>query len=357
MILLIGNTQGTLERNIIEPMRRIWGNTLVGNMSASGKITLFGRECYAIGADKSAQVSRLQGSGAVYCYGDEITTWSEAVFQMLKSRLDKPNACFDGTCNPDSPSHWFHTFLQSNADIFSMRFTIDDNAFLTEDFVRNLKLEYSGTVYYDRFILGLWRASEGVIYRSFADKPERFTLDKIPEDIGFCTVGLDFGGNGSAHAMNLTGVRKGYKGIVTLDEWYSKAELSPYELEQCVCDRLEGWLKKYHIAEIFCDSAEQVLIRGIANECARRHLPIAVKNARKGKICDRIRFYCGLMGRGKYAVMKNCKHTIDAFSEAVWADDGSGIRLDNGSVNIDSLDAQEYSTETLMKSFIENGGI
>ena len=89
----------------------------------------------------------------------------------------------------------------------------------------------------------------------------------------------------------------------------------------------------------------------------RRRLPIAVRNAKKGRITDRIRFYCGLMGTGRYAVMRSCVHTIAAFSEAVWAEEGSGIRLDNGSVNIDSLDAQEYSTETLMKGFIEHGGI
>lgn len=338
-------------------MRNIWGSSLVGNLSASGKITLFGRECYAIGADKVGQVSKLQGAGAAYCYGDEITTWAEPVFQMLKSRLDKPNACFDGTCNPDSPSHWFHKFLESDADIFSMRFTIDDNKFLTENFVENLKREYSGTVYYDRFILGLWRASQGVIYRSFADSPERFIIDEEPSDIMYCVAGLDFGGNGSAHALNLTGITKGLGKVVTLGEWYSKSELTPNELEKCVCDFLEKALRKYQITELFCDSAEQVLIRGIARECAHRHLPIAVRNAKKGRITDRIRFYCGLMGTGRYAVMRSCVHTIEAFSEAVWSEEGSGIRLDNGSVNIDSLDAQEYSTETLMKSIIDNGGI
>jgi len=32
LIVLIGNTQGTLERNIFEPMRNIWGETLVGKV-------------------------------------------------------------------------------------------------------------------------------------------------------------------------------------------------------------------------------------------------------------------------------------------------------------------------------------
>ena len=52
--------------------------------------------------------------------------------------------------------------------------------------------------------------------------------------------------------------------------------------------------------------------------------------------------------------MNSCTHTIQAFTDAVWAAEGAAdIRLDNGSVNIDSLDAQEYSTEFIMKEFIE----
>ena len=73
---------------------------------------------------------------------------------MLKSRLDKPTSIFDGTCNPDSPNHWFKKFLDSDADIFLQHYVIDDNPFNSPEFIENLKKEYRGTVYYDRFILG-----------------------------------------------------------------------------------------------------------------------------------------------------------------------------------------------------------
>ena len=354
LIVLLGNTQGTLERNILEPMRNIWGSGLVGSVSSTGKVSLFGRNCYALGADKVTQVSKLQGAGIAYCYGDEITTWAEPVFQMLKSRLDKKGACFDGTCNPDTPGHWFHKFLQSDADIYQMRFTIDDNEFLTAEFVEALKKEYFGTVYYDRFINGLWKASEGAIDRTFADDPERFIIDSPPDEFIYCTAGLDFGGNGSAHALNLTGITKNYGCVVTLDEWYSKAELTPSQLEDAVCTFLENALKKYRVTDLYCDSAEQVLIRGIKRALAQRKIPVNIRNARKGPIRDRIRFYCSLFGSDRYRIMKHCVHTIEAFTDAVWAAEGvSDSRLDNGSVNIDSLDAQEYSTEFIMKDFIE----
>ena len=107
LIVLLGNTRGTLQRNILEPMQARFGSELVSNIRMDNKATLFGQDCYCLGADKISQVSKLQGATVKYCYGDEITTWSQDVFEMLKSRLSVPGACFDGTCNPTYPRHWF----------------------------------------------------------------------------------------------------------------------------------------------------------------------------------------------------------------------------------------------------------
>ena len=111
LILLIGNTKGTLTRNVLEPMRDIWGEENVGRVKGDSTVMLFGKKCHILGADRETAVSKLQGAGIEYCYGDEVTTWNKQVFEMLKSRLDKPNSCFDGTCNPAGPSHWFLKFL------------------------------------------------------------------------------------------------------------------------------------------------------------------------------------------------------------------------------------------------------
>ena len=114
LCVMLGNTLGTLERNVLEPMRALWGPELVGvvRTSASGNILqLFGRKVYVLGADNKKHIARIQGAAFEYVYGDEITTWDEGVFQMLKSRLSCPHSHFDGTCNPDNPQHWFKQFL------------------------------------------------------------------------------------------------------------------------------------------------------------------------------------------------------------------------------------------------------
>ena len=349
LILLLGNTKGTLERNILEPMRRIWGPALVGIIGSNNTVMLFGRRCHALGADKINQVSKLQGSGLEYCYGDEVTTWHEDVFTMLKSRLDKPHSCFDGTCNPAEPTHWFKQFLDSDADVYHQHYTIDDNPFLAPSFVSALKQEYAGTIYYDRYILGLWRAAEGVIYRQFADDPTPFLLDELPTDAAFATIGVDFGGNGSAHAFQCTVFSRDMRRITTAFEYYRREVISPAELEADFVEFVKMCQAHFKVYEAYCDSAEQVLIRGLRNACMKAGVVLDIRNARKGEINDRIRFYCRMMGAGRYKVMRHCTHTIEAFRSAVWkADTIKDERLDDGLHNIDSLDAQEYSTEVYM---------
>ena len=90
---------------------------------------------------------------------------------MLKSRLDKSYSRFDGTCNPESPRHWFKEFLDSDADIFYQQYTLYDNPFNPPEFVKALEIEYGGTVYFDRYVLGLWKRAEGVVFPDFADNP------------------------------------------------------------------------------------------------------------------------------------------------------------------------------------------
>ena len=317
---------------------------------------LFGRDCFVIGAGRSGNADKLQGSSLSYCYGDEITTWSEGVFRMIGSRLDRETSVFDGSCNPASPSHWFKKFLDKGVPGGSVRvsgFTIDDNPALPKGFAQALKREYAGTVYYDRFILGLWKNAEGVIYRQFADCPEKF-ICKMAKNIIMADMGVDFGGNGSATAFNVTGYTAGYRQIYTLEEYYRKGVMSPAELERDFADFVKRVRKKYPmLRDIYCDSAEQVLIRGLQNAAIRERLPVEIHNARKGEISQRIRFYNAVLSDGRYKILAQCKNTIAAFSQAVWEGGSLDRRLDDGSVNIDSLDAQEYSTERRMKDILD----
>lgn len=166
---ILGVTKSTIERNILEPMRNIWGTALVGEINSQNICHLFGEKVYCLGAEKVSQVSKIRGSSLKYVYGDEVADWNEEVFDLLKSRLDKPYSCFDGALNPQGPNHWLKAFIENkDFDVYNQHYTIFDNPFLPKEFVDNLCKEYAGTVYYRRYILGEWALAEGLVYPMFS---------------------------------------------------------------------------------------------------------------------------------------------------------------------------------------------
>ena len=169
LAFVLGVSKSTIERNLLEPMRNIWGDVYVGTIRSDNTAQLFGETVYCLGCEKVSQVAKIRGASVKYCYGDEVAEWNPEVFELLKSRLDKPYSCFDGALNPESPTHWLKDFLDSDADIYAQHYTIFDNPFLPQEFVDNLCNEYRGTVYYDRYIDGNWALAEGLIYPMYQD--------------------------------------------------------------------------------------------------------------------------------------------------------------------------------------------
>ena len=359
LTVLMGNTKGTLQRNVIEPMQEIFGSHRVESIRSDNSALIFGERVHCLGADNKKHVDRLRGSSIKYCYGDEVVTWNPEVFDMLKSRLDKPYSKFDGTCNPEGPQHWFKKFLDSDADIFQQQYCIEDNPFLPPAFVQALKQEYTGSVLYQRYILGLWVAAEGAIYTPYCDDESRFIRTVDRKDIIRSIIGVDYGGNGSATAFACIGVLKGYKGVAVLREYYHKGIVTPTQQEDAFVAFARECAEDYGTRECYCDSAEQTLIAGFRAAARKAGLHMEINNAKKGEIIDRIRFTLRLMGRGAFYVDAGCKHLREALSSAVY--DGKhkteDKRLDDGSTNIDSLDAMEYAMEPVMKDIIAKSGL
>ena len=356
LTVILGVTKSTIERNVLEPMRNLYGDTLVGTISSDNTVWLFGEKCYCLGAEKVSQVSKIRGASIKYCYGDEVADWSEEVFELLKSRLDKEYSCFDGTFNPQYPGHWLKEFLDSDADIFNQTYTIDDNPFLPESFKENLKKEYAGTVFYDRYILGLWVRANGLVYRDFANNTEKYLISDAINWINTnkkrllsVTIGVDFGGTGSATKFQATGITSDYA-VVALEEEYIKREIDPDQLNQEFSKFAAKIRDIYGGGQTRADSAEQILIRGLFHTAQKDRLQTQVKNAIKMEINNRIRLTVLLMAQGRLFVSKKCPHLINAFQNAVYdPDKDEDVRLDDGTTDIDSLDAFEYSIEPYFK--------
>ena len=236
-------------------------------------------------------------------------------------------------------------------------FTVRDNATITPERFAEIESRYDPqTVWYRRDILGERAVAEGLIYQIFADRPDKFCVDDIPGRIRNATIGVDFGGGTSAHAFSCVGYFN--NSIVVLDEYREQEALDPNKLEQDFVDFVRRCQMRWLVTDVWCDSAEQTLINGLRMAAAKYGLPVNIGNALKKPINDRIRATVMLMGCNRFYVNKTCKWTIDALKSAIWDSKKvtEDVRLDNGTTNIDSLDAMEYAFERDIPVLIEGWG-
>jgi PBSX family phage terminase large subunit len=262
--------------------------------------------------------------------------------------------------NPCNPNHTIYSwYIDKFRDDYAGQyqyehFTIDDNATMTDDRKAILKSKYTeGSVWYRRDILGERCVAQGLCYQEFADNPDKFIIDKAPE-LWFAVISVDFGGNKSGDAFNCTGFTRNFQQVVTLEDEWKDGKKTPEQLNKDFVTFVKKCREKYKVIECRADSAEQTLIQGLKVALVREKIPLDVKGAIKGEINGRIQLYNTLMAQERYKIMQNCQHTVKALSSAVWDQSKyEDVRLDNGTSNIDSLDAQEYTTEKYMKDILK----
>lgn len=341
LTVLLGNTKGTLQRNIIEPLQDMYGMALVGSIRSDNTAMLFGEKCYCLGADKANQVDRIRGSSIKYCYGDEIATWHEDVFNILKSRLDKPYSKFDGTLNPESPNHWFKAFLESDADIYRQSYCIDDNPFLDTAFVENLKREYAGTVFYDRYILGKWTIAEGLIYPMFGES----CVAEAPEH-GDYYISIDYG-TMNPFSAGLWCVTD--KQAVRIGEFYydgrSRQKQKTDEEYYADLERLAGELP---IEQVIIDPSAASFI-----ETIRRKGRFTVRKA-NNSVVDGIITTARFLQNGKIKIHPDCKDAIREFGGYRWdekAGEDKPIKE-----NDHAMDDIRYMAQTVLRYRFKDDG-
>lgn len=335
LAVILGVTKSTIERNVLEPMRNIYGDELVGTISSDNTAWIFGEKCYCLGAEKVSQVSKIRGASIKYCYGDEVADWSEEVFALLKSRLDKEYSCFDGTYNPQYPNHWLKKFLDSDADIFSQVYTIDDNPFLPPSFVENLKKEYAGTVFYDRYILGKWTLAEGLVYPMFGDS---CIVQDIP-DTGDYYISIDYGTH-NPFSAGLWCVTK--TEAVRIGEYYycgreERKEKTPEEYYSEV-KRLAGGRD---IKCLIVDPSADAFIATV-----KKHHEFKVRGA-VNDVLPGIQTTAEMIASGKVKIHESCEDAIREFGLYRWDEKAESDRVVKE--NDHAMDEVRYMVMTVLK--------
>lgn len=311
LTVILGVSKATIERNVLEPMRMLWDETLVGRISSDNTCFLFGERAYCLGAEKVSQVSKLRGSSIKYCYGDEVADWNSEVFELLKSRLDKPYSCFDGALNPQSPNHWLKEFLDSDADIYNQHYTIFDNPFLPKEFVDNLCKEYAGTVYYKRYILGEWALAEGLIYPMYEECLEEPLDGTELASIREWVMSIDYGTQ-NAFAAILWGLKDGVWHAVR-EYYYSGRDTGQQKTDEEYLNDLNSFVGDLSDLEVIIDPSAASMIALLRKQSGKYRVRKADNDVKNG-----INETASAMRRGLIKVSRACKNGVHELQGYVW---------------------------------------
>lgn len=332
--VILGVSKETIERNVLQPMREIYTDKVVGSINSRNIAYICGVPVYCLGAEKVNQVAKIQGSSIKYCYGDEIAKWNKEVFAILQSRLDKPYSRFDGACNPEYPGHWLKEFIDKpGIDIYLQKYTIHDNPFLSPGFVESLCKEYAGTVYYQRYILGEWTLAEGLIYPMYEDALET-PPDEKPDAVG---LSIDYGTQ-NAFAALLWGK---YGGVWYLmrEYYYSGRDTGIQKTDEEYADALDSFL--LDLTQPKEEGEEPMVttynkIRTVIDPSAASFIALLKKRGKyrvvpaDNAVLDGIRETATCMKNGRIKINPECKNTVRELQGYVWdekADEDKPVKV------------------------------
>ena len=370
---ICGKTVGSLRRNVIITLKQQLlslnfefeekrSDNLI--IITKGDITNY---FYVFGGKDESSQDLIQGMTLGGVLFDEVALMPQSFVTQAEARCSLEGSKLWYNCNPKGPTHYFkreYIDVLEEKRLLYLHFTMDDNLTLSTEVKERFRRMFTG-VFYDRNILGLWVTAEGKIYISFGkdniiDTADWYAKDEdgkythpLRKKLSICTIGVDFGGNKSSTTFTCTAFTQGFNECITVKEKRIKQEIDPTQLEKMFVDFCRECMTEYKVLAAYCDSAEQVLIRGLRKAVLNANIPIAINNARKGEIIDRIRFGLTMFAQHRFFILSNCRETIQAYTDAVWDDKKEDVRLDDGTTNIDSLDSSEYSQEPYMKIMID----
>ena len=308
------------------------------------------------GAAKADSYKSIRGNSYGMWIATEINLHhKDSIKECFNRTIAAKNRKFFWDLNPSNPNHFIYIdHIEKYRDLDDEiggvnyeHFTIRDNATLTAQRIKEIELSYDKhSIWYKRDILGLRVVAEGLIYKQFADDPDKYmTEEKRVLGLKLIQIGVDFGGNGSKHAMVASGITNA-NGVVVLKSALYEPD-KPTTLNSQLIDFVREVQRNYgQVTVIYADSAEQVLIKGMQKALYDEDINIKIKNSIKNKIVDRIRLTNSLIATDRFRYTEDCMTLKNALSTAVYEDDKpEDTRLDNGTSDIDTLDAYEYSIE------------
>lgn len=192
--ILAGYSMRNIQDNILTELSNKYGFQF--KFDKFNNFTLFGVKIVQTSHGNISGLGRIRGMTAFGAYINEASLANQEVFDEIKARCSGPGARIIADTNPDHPEHWLlKDYIKSTAaGIMNFHFCLDDNTFLDERYIKNIKESTPKGMFYDRGINGAWVSGEGVVYPDFDQNVHVITQQQAKQiifDRVFC--GVDWG--------------------------------------------------------------------------------------------------------------------------------------------------------------------
>lgn len=192
--ILAGYSSNSIYTNVISSIENQFG--IVMKTDRHGHYHLFGIDIVPAYTGSVRGIGAIRGMTSYGAYVNEASLATHDVFQEILQRCSVEGARIICDTNPDIPTHWLKTDYIDNHDpkarIKSFTFTIDDNTFLSKDYVESIKAATPRGMFYDRGILGQWVTGDGIVYQDFNKDKMVIPRDRVPDGLDYY-VGVDWG--------------------------------------------------------------------------------------------------------------------------------------------------------------------
>jgi len=355
-LIVIGKTRDTAYRNLFRPLmdRSLFGSisSQVDYRQGAPTGRILGRTVHVIGANDAVAETKIRGMTVAGCLADEVTLLPESFFRQTLARMSPPGAKLFGTTNPDNRRHWLkRCFLdrESDLDLRSWHFTLDDNKALPPSYVANLKAEYTG-LWYKRFVSGLWVNAEGAIYDSFDE--DRIVEDEIPRITSWVGIGIDYGTTNPFVAL-LAGIGKDGR-LHVISEWRHDSRTAHRQLtDPEYAEAIRGWLSSLSVPGLHEGLGLEIVVDPSAASFTQQlwrdgWSPTKGRNA----VQDGIRAVAGLIAKDALRIHRSCKGLLDELAGYVWDDKALLLGVEQPlKVDDHGPDALRYLTATTIWSW------
>lgn len=318
---MCGKTVTSLRRNVTVPLMNILsglGFTCCEKVSRNYiDITLLGKtnRFYLFGGRDEGSASLIQGITLAGVFLDEVALMPRSFVEQALARCSVSGSKMWFNCNPDNPAHWFYTEWIKKAEqkhALYLHFTMDDNPSLSEKLKNRYKRLYSGA-FYDRFVLGKWTASEGLVYPMFSRERHVYSGDVSCEKY---VISCDYG-TVNPSSFGLWGLSEG-KWHRVREYYYSSKREGISRTDEEHYQALEELAGDLEISKVIVDPSAASFI-----ECIRRHKRFRVVKADNDVITG-IRRVCAALKQDQLVINDSCRDIIREFSLYRWNEKAAG---------------------------------